>query len=95
MSDKKFVNGLIVKEPHANAPEFVKCKLSIKREELIDFLQNQDGDWVNVDVKVSQKGKWYAEVDDWQPNQSNSQPQGDQQSQPSQQDDDFDDDIPF
>ena len=95
MNEKEFVNGLIIKAPHENAPEFVKCKISMKREELIEWLQNRDGDWVNLDVKVSQQGKWYAEVDDWRPNQSGSQPQGDSQSQASQPDDDFDDDIPF
>ncbi|MCK4759952.1 MAG: hypothetical protein KAT69_07865 [Candidatus Aminicenantes bacterium] len=95
MNEKEFVNGLIIKAPHENAPEFVKCKISMKREELIEWLQNRDGDWVNLDVKVSQQGKWYAEVDDWRPNQSGSQPQSDSQSQASQPDDDFDDDIPF
>lgn len=94
MSEKEFVNGLIVKEPHERAPEFVKCRLSIKREELISWLQSKDSDWINLDVKVSQQGKWYAEVNSWKPtqqdSQANSQPQDDHQNI-----DDFDDDIPF
>lgn len=53
-NDPKFIDGLIVKAPHERAPEYVKAKLSIKREELIAWLQQQGGDWINADVKVSQ-----------------------------------------
>lgn len=84
---KEFVNGLIIKPPHEKAPDFVKCKISIKREELIGWLQGREGDWVNLNIKESGKGKWYAEVDDWKPKQtppSQPQPTGD-----------FSDDIPF
>ena len=69
MSDVKFINGLIVKAPNDNAPEYVICKLSIKRQELIAWLQQQDGEWINAEVKESQGGKWYAAVDEWKPNQ--------------------------
>ncbi len=68
-NDTKFIDGLIVKAPNDNAPEYVKAKLSIKREEMIAWLQQQTGDWINADIKVSQGGKWYAAVDDWKPNQ--------------------------
>ena len=74
MSDPKFINGLIVKAPHERAPEYVKAKLSMKRVELIQWLQQQDGEWINADIKVSQNGKWYAAVDDWKPNQGNGTP---------------------
>lgn len=67
--DAEFINGLIVKAPHENAPEYVKAKLSIKREELIAWLQSKDGEWINADIKVSQGRKYYAAVDDWKPNQ--------------------------
>ena len=92
MSEKEFVNGLIIKAPNENAPDFVKCKISIKRKDLGNWLRGKDEDWINIDVKVSQEGKWYAEVDNWSPNQSNSQDNSQQQS--SQPDDDSDD-IPF
>jgi hypothetical protein len=104
MSNKEaeFINGLIVKAPHENAPEYVKAKLSIKREELIAWLQSKDGEWINADVKVSQGGKWYAAVDDWKPNQGG----GNRSAQPTRREappakssnfaDDFaDSDIPF
>lgn len=66
-NDTQFIDGLIVKAPHENAPDYVKAKLSMKREELIAWLQSQTGDWVNGEVKVSQSGKWYAAVDTWKP----------------------------
>ena len=67
-NDTQFINGLIVKAPNDNAPEYVKAKLSIKREELIGWLQSERGEWINADIKVSQGGKWYAAVDTWKPN---------------------------
>jgi hypothetical protein len=68
-NDAKFIDGLIVKAPNENAPDYVKAKLSIKRQELIAWLQQQEGEWINADLKVSSAGKWYAAVDTWKPNQ--------------------------
>lgn len=106
MSDKKFIDGLIVKPPRDGAPQYLVCKLSIKREELIAWLQQQDGEWINADVKISQGGKFYAQVDDWKPDgqrrggnrppapREDAQRQQQAQQQPPL--DDFaDDDIPF
>jgi len=94
-NETEFLNGLIVKGPNENAPDYVKAKISIKREELIASLQAKSGEWVNLDVKVSQNGKWYAAVDNWKPN-------GERQAAPARQapaePDDLqfqDDDIPF
>lgn len=101
MSDNKFVPGLLVKAPRDGAPEYVKAKISIKVSELKEFLSQQDGEWVNLDVKVSSGGKWYAAIDDWKPNGGNrqgGQAQRQQQRAPQQQapKDDFDDElIPF
>lgn len=68
MTDKIFVDGLIVKRPD-NAPDFATCKLSIKVAELVPFLeQNQNKGWVNIEVKRSKGGKYYAELDTWEPN---------------------------
>lgn len=72
MSDIQYINGLIVKAPNEKAPEYVKAKLSIKRAELIEWLQGQSGDWINADVKVSQGGKWYCAVDTWKPDSAKS-----------------------
>jgi hypothetical protein len=76
MSENNFIDGLIVKAPHQNAPDFVKAKLSIKREDLIGWLQQQTGEWINADIKESRAGKWYAAIDNWKPD-------GDRVSTPS------------
>ncbi len=99
MNENIFIDGLIVKEPHPNAPDFVKAKLSIKREEMISWLQSQTGEWINADIKESRAGKWYAAVDNWQPDQTRSaQPASDQNAPPPMEEPppgDYDDDIPF
>lgn len=62
MADMEFVNGLIVKAPHERAPDFVKANISIKVADLKAWLAGRNEDWVNLDVKVSREGKWYASV---------------------------------
>jgi hypothetical protein len=66
-NETEFVDGLIVKAPNDNAPEYVKARLSIKRQDLIAWLQGRDGDWINVEIKSAKSGKWYAAVDAWKP----------------------------
>jgi len=62
MTDKNFVNGLIVKR-HEKAPSFVVCALSFKTDEFSDYMdKNKSGGWLNVDVKLSKNGKYYAEL---------------------------------
>ncbi len=61
----EFVRGLIVKAPHERAPDFVKASISIKVEELGMWLREKHKageEWVNIDVKESKGGKWYAAV---------------------------------
>jgi len=70
----EFVNGLIVKAPHQNAPDFVKAAVSIKREELISWLSQRDDEWINIDVKESRGGKWYAAVSTFKPKQRDASP---------------------
>lgn len=105
-NETEFVKGLIVKAPNEKAPEYVKAKVSIKREELIAWLQGREGEWINLDIKVSQAGKWYAAVDSWKPNSeggtssSGSRGGAPQRERPGkatdeQQDSFADDDIPF
>jgi len=73
--DKVFVNGLMAKKPRDQAPDWVKCNISIKREELIAWLSAETKDWINVQVCESKGGKWYAEVDTWEPTpRTNSAP---------------------
>ena len=93
-NDNDFLNGLIVKAPNPNAPDYVKAKLSIKREELIASLQAREGEWINLDIKESREGKWYAAVDNWKPNGGTGRSNA---PKPQRQapDDDFGDSIPF
>lgn len=90
MSDIEFATGLYVAPPHKKAPDFVKCKISIKRKDLGNWLRGKEGDWINIDVKVSKDGKWYAEVDNWKPTEKSQPGQANNNEPP-----DFDDDIPF
>jgi hypothetical protein len=85
--DKKFVDGLIIKAPRDNAPDFVKGSISIKRKELGNWLRAETDDWINLDIKVSKGGKWYAEVNTWKPD--NQPPLPVKEAEP-----DFDDDVP-
>jgi len=76
MSDEnKFVSGLYFKEKHPNAPDFVIGGLSAKRQDLIDYLQKSDDEWLNWQIKKSKAGKPYIEVDTWKPKQDESTPQ--------------------
>jgi len=90
MSDIEFVDGLIVKAPKDGAPDFVKCSISIKRKDLGNWLRNKDDDWINIDVKESKSGKWYAAVDNWKP--AGNQPASVYEDK---KDEAFDQDIPF
>lgn len=65
--EKEFPKGIMVKDPHENAPEFVICKLSIKRAEALEWIDGKQGDWINIDMKKSKEGKLYLEVDNWKP----------------------------
>ena len=103
MSDQmEFIDGFFAKAPHPNAPDFVKAKISIKREELINWLNNRSDEWVNIDVKEGRTGKWYASVDNWKPDPAmagNSQPFESTGNSPefisNTSEQAFDDDIPF
>ena len=99
MADTKFIDGLIVKAPNDNAPDYVKAKVSIRREELIATLQGMEGDWINAEIKVSSGGKWYCAVDNWKPNSDGGsrepKRQEPQRRAPPPPADDFNDDIPF
>lgn len=101
----EFIDGLFAKAPHPNAPDFVKAKISIKREELVQWLSARPDEWINIDVKEARSGKWYAAVDNWQPNaNANANTATHATPEPSATagtapppmvEEDFDDDIPF
>jgi hypothetical protein len=70
MADEiEFPNGLIVKAPRDGAPDFVKAAISIKIADLTAWLAEREGEWVNLDVKESKGGRWYASVNTYKPKQ--------------------------
>ena len=77
MPEKKFITGLFVFKPHEKAPAFVKANLSINRDEFVNWLQEQEPDEkgrLKIDLKESQKGSWYAQVNEWKPDGRPSYP---------------------
>jgi hypothetical protein len=75
-NDIEFVDGLIVKPPHAKAPDFVKAAISIKVADLGVWLRAKHKageEWVNIDVKESKNGKWYAAVSTYKPKKTDEQ----------------------
>lgn len=79
--NQRFVNGMAFRKPSEKAPDFIKGKLSIKVEDFKRFLdENQKDGWVNIDLKESKQGNYYAAVDDWVPTQE-ANPEQDSVSQ--------------
>lgn len=68
MDDKQFVNGMFPSRPE-NAPDFIKMKISLKRDEFLEFMRTttKDDVWINIDIKESKAGKLYAERNTWKP----------------------------
>lgn len=93
--EKEFPRGLLVKAPHERAPEYVKARLSIKREELIAWLQGKSGEWINLDVKVARSGKYYVEVDTWKPDGKKAERKPEPKQEPEQDEPFVDSDLPF
>lgn len=68
MTDNKFPNGFIVKPKHENAPDFIKLNISIKADEFIQYLKdNNKNGWLNMQIKESKGGKLYTELDTFEP----------------------------
>lgn len=75
-NNKEFVNGLFGKiQP--KQPDFVVCKLLIKREELLKWLETKDDEWINLDVTKRQgdEQKLNISVDTWKPTEKRSEGQ--------------------
>ena len=63
---KVFADGFSFKKGE-NAPQWVIGRQSIKVDEAIAFLRaNEKKGWVNIDIKQSQKGTYYCELDTWE-----------------------------
>jgi len=76
MSDKVFTEGLYFNEKHENAPDFILGGLSINRNKLIPWLENQPENkagYIKIQIKRSKpttekpEGNIYCELDTWEP----------------------------
>lgn len=62
----ELMDGIIVKEPPQNAPQFVKYNLSFKIDEFIQELKNNDNKgWVNAQILLSKGGKPYVKINNY------------------------------
>lgn len=67
---KVFADGFIFKR-NETAPEFVIGGISVKVDEATKFLSlNAKNGWVNLDVKQSKAGKYYMELNTFEPKAS-------------------------
>ena len=72
MEEKIFANGFSFKRKD-NAPEFVVGRLSLKVDDAIEFIkQNQKNGWINLDVKKARTGNFYIELDTYSPKEVES-----------------------
>ena len=70
MAEKVFAEGIYLKTPGANAPDFIKANVSIHVEKAIAWLKAQTPDekgYVRIVGKESKDGKTYFELDTWKP----------------------------
>lgn len=57
---KEFVDGLIARPPKGKAKNFVKANILLQKERIQKWLEDKPN-WIELEVKISKKGKWYAE----------------------------------
>jgi hypothetical protein len=94
--DKIFADGLIAKKPHERAPDFVKANLSFKMKEFVEWGRTHHVDgWINIQVKESKGGKWYAEKDTFTPSKKEEYDTGATAAKAAMDPAIQDDDIPF
>jgi hypothetical protein len=72
MSDNKdrvYAPAMNWAAPKPEAPDFIKAKVGIKVEEFVAFLQEnaKPSGWINFEMKESQDGRYYFELDMWEP----------------------------
>ena len=61
MADKQFI-GKVTEKTFNNGGSIIKLSLSDKDKELL-----KTPGYTNIAIKKSQKGNWYAEIDQFQP----------------------------
>lgn len=84
-TDIEFPDGLLVKAPNPKAPSFVKAQISIKVVDLGKWLKEKykaGDEWINLDVKESKGGKWYASVSKFKPKEMSEKSKDDEDQIP-------------
>ena len=69
-NQKEFADGFFFRR-HENSPDFVIGSLGIKVEEAVAWIQQQkqkENGFINLDIKRSQNGKYYVELNEHEPN---------------------------
>jgi hypothetical protein len=101
MADKIFADGFIFKR-REQAPEFVIGEIAVKVEDATAFIQEHEKNgWVNLDVKLSQGGKYYIELNTYEPQAGGgkkSKPKAKvaaQTPEPWEEEEEGEDDLPF
>ena len=65
--EKIFADGFSFKR-NENAPDFVVGRLSLKVDEAIKFIRdNEKKGWVNLNIKTARSGNHYVELDTYEP----------------------------
>jgi hypothetical protein len=86
--EKIFANGFSFKR-NEKAPDFVVGRLSMKVEDAVDFLkENEKKGYVNVNIKKSRGGNFYVELDTFEPSSKVGSPTANHAGA-------SDDDLPF
>lgn len=62
--EKIFTKGLYADKPAEKAPDFIKARLSVLVKDFIPFIEEYKNvaGYVNIDIKESRGGKYYAEL---------------------------------
>lgn len=65
MSDIQFAKGVYFTTKPPQAPAYVLGKISLKREEVIQWLMTLRTEWVNIDCLMSKAGKPYCKLNNY------------------------------
>lgn len=67
-TEKKFADGMFFNR-NPNAPDFVIGSLGIQVEKAVAWIKQQkqkENGFINVDIKKSQNGKYYLELNEYE-----------------------------
>ena len=95
--EKIFADGFSFKR-NENAPDFVVGRLSLKVDEAIAFMKENDKKgWVNLNIKTARSGNYYVELDTFEPKGKGEQPPAPTKKkvEPAADKDDDDGALPF